>query len=263
MGTCSIRRGWLGTGGDRVTCPSPLAGTQWGQASFPACSAIHGAHTAPSSFPAAQEPPPAPRELPGSGDNSSCGWILHAGPLLEAVGDCRSNQQPFPWASLVHSEHHKLHAFICFLVPAHPGEKLHPPTCPSMGEATKTCPCTPVGPSSRAGSSTCEVPRIWGDLAVQKSEVQPLFPTPCSPGAAGAAPGTQGEHQPGRAHGERCKRCLGHFQARRASGCPSPGSPAPGAGWQALGERKVHVEGGATEQSQQRREVVSVSNPDS
>lgn len=180
MGTCSIRRGWLGTGGDRVTCPSPLAGTPWGQASFPACSAIHGAHTAPSSFPAAQEPPPAPRELPGSGDNSSCGWILHAGPLLEAVGDCRSNQQPFPWASLVHSEHHKLHAFICFLVPAHPGEKLHPPTCPSMGEATKTCPCTPVGPSSRAGSSTCEVPRIWGDLAVQKPRCSHSAPLPAA-----------------------------------------------------------------------------------
>lgn len=177
------------TGEDRVTGPSPVAvGTS---NSFPACSDIHWAHSTPSLLPAAWEPPPAPRELPGSGGNLGCGCILHAGPLLDALGDCRSNQHSFPWASLanswllgVHSDHHKLQAFICFLVPVHPGEKLHPLICPSMGDATKTCLCIPVGPSSHAGSSICEASQVWrglwGELATEKTRCNPSAPLPAA-----------------------------------------------------------------------------------
>lgn len=123
------------------------------------------------------------------------------------------------------TDHHKLHAFICFLVPVHPGEKLHPLICPSMAGATKTCLCIPVGPSSHAGSSICEASQVWrglwGELAIQKLRCNPSAPLP-------AAQEHQRQHLSHREHHlaehiRRCvKRCWGHFQVRRASGCLSP-----------------------------------------
>ena len=117
----------------------------------------------------------------------------------------------------------------------------------------------------RAGSSFCEAPRLqgWsgGDLAMWKprcsSSLQPSRGIRDSTGHCWENIGVA-------KHLGRCvKRRRAHFQAQRASRCLSPGSPAPGTGWQALGERKVHVGGSAVGDSQRRREGAFASNPGS
>lgn len=86
-----------------------------------------------------------------------------------------------------------------------------------------------------------------------ETEVQPLCPTPCSPGASELShreSTSLAEHT-----GRRVKGAGDTFKREELLvSVPRVSSP------QALGERKVHVEGGAMEDSQQRREVVSVSN---
>lgn len=248
-------RGHRETGGDRVACPSPVAGTQWGQARvfLPAVTSM--GHTA---LPACSQQHRSLHQPQGS--------CLGAGLMqdvvvscMQVLGDCRSNQQPSPWASLanswllgVHSDHHKLHASMCFLVPVCPGEKLHVLICPSVGDATKSCQWAPAGMQAAASVRLLR----FGEGCGESWPYRNLSPTPCSPGASETAPGRAPAWQ---STWEMCKRCWGRFQVRRVSGCPSPRSPASA---QALGERESPCpeEGGAMEDSQQRREVVSVSN---
>lgn len=71
----------------------------------------------------------------------------------------------------------------------------------------------------------------WGELAIQKPRCNHSAPPPAAQESPSeAAPVTQGEHQPGRAHWEMCQSCWGHFQVRRTSGCLSLGYPVPSAG---------------------------------
>lgn len=208
----------LGTGEDRGTCPSPVAGTQWGQAVF--------------LLPAAAQEPPAAQ-----------GSSLGAGLTQDVAASCMQahcwrhwvTAGPFPWPALpapgswecMQTTTNPLHPSaswsLCIPCSVHPW--LMPPTPPSASQLPSSVRLLGAGegcgeswPYREGGASTC--------------------PTPCSPGPA------QGQHQPGRAHWEMCKRCWGHLKVRRVSGCLSPGSPAPRTGWQDLGERKSPAEKG-------------------